>query len=108
MIVEERNYTLRVGHLPEFLGLYEAQGLEPQRRILGRMVGYFTTEFGTLHQVVHLWAYRDLAERAERRALLAREPAWQAFQRKTAPMIVKQENRLLVPAPFSPWFDEAE
>lgn len=108
MIVEERNYTLRIGELPEFLRLYEAEGLEPQRRVLGRMVGYFTTEFGTLHQIVHLWAYRDLAERTERRALLAREPAWRAFQQKTAPMIVKQENRLLMPAPFSPWYEDAE
>ena len=106
MIVEERIYTFRIGGTAEFLRLYEAEGLELQRRFLGRMVGYFTTEFGTLHQIVHMWAYRDLAERAERRARLAQEPDWRAFQEKTASLIVKQENRLLLPTPFSPWFED--
>lgn len=106
MIVEERIYTFRIGGAGEFLRLYEERGLELQRRILGRMVGYFTTEFGTLHQIVHMWAYRDLAERAERRALLAAEPAWQEFQKDTAGLIVKQENRLLMPTRFSPWFED--
>lgn len=106
MIVEERIYTCRVGGAAEFLRIYQAEGLELQRRILGRMVGYFTTEFGTLHQIVHLWAYRDLAERGERRARLAQEPGWRAFQEKTGPLIVKQENKLLLPASFSPWFED--
>ena len=109
MIVEERTYSFRIGGAAEFLEIYQTEGLDLQRRILGRLVGYFSTEFGTLHQLVHMWAYRDLAERGERRARLAAEPAWRAFQKKTAPLIVKQENRLLVPTPFSPWFaDEGE
>lgn len=108
MIVEERIYSFKVGGTVEFLRIYEAQGLELQRRILGRMVGYFTTEFGELHQIVHLWAYRGLAERSRRRAQLAQEPAWRAFQKKTAPLIVRQENRLLMPAPFSPWFEDED
>jgi len=28
-------------------------------------VGYYTTETGPLNQIVHLWAYQDLNERAE-------------------------------------------
>ncbi|MEC7765000.1 MAG: NIPSNAP family protein [Pseudomonadota bacterium] len=106
MIVEERNYSLKVGGVAEFMRIYEAEGLDLQRRILGRMVGYFTTDFGRLHQIVHLWAYRDLAERDQRRAQLAQEPEWRAFQQKTGPLIVEQTNRLLLPASFSPWFSD--
>ncbi|WP_136659260.1 NIPSNAP family protein [Nitratireductor sp. XY-223] len=103
MIVEERIYSLQVGTAPEYLRLYEAEGLAIQRPILGRMVGYFTTEIGPLHQIVHLWAYRDLAERSERRARLAADEGWKAYVQKIRPFVVSQENKILIPAPFSPW-----
>jgi NIPSNAP len=102
MIVEERIYTLHPGKTPEYLRRYEAEGLEIQRRILGRMVGYFSTEFGPLNQIVHLWAYRDLAERSERRARLISDEGWRAYVEKIRPLILTQENKLLTPAPFSP------
>jgi hypothetical protein len=102
MIVEERIYTLHPGQVPEYLRLYEAEGLGIQRAILGRMVGYFSTEVGPLNQIVHMWAYRDLGERTERRARLGADPGWQAYVKKVRPLIVQQENKLLVAAPFSP------
>jgi hypothetical protein len=102
MIVEERIYTLHPGQVPEYLRLYEAEGLEIQRAILGRMVGYFSTEVGPLNQIVHLWAYRDLAERTERRARLGADPGWQAYVTKIRQLIVHQENKLLIAAAFSP------
>ena len=102
MIVEERIYTLHAGKTPEYLRLYETEGLEIQRGILGRMVGYFSTEFGPLNQIVHLWAYRDLAERSERRARLTADEGWRTYVAKVRPLIAHQENKLLVPAPFSP------
>ncbi len=30
---------------------------------LGHLVGYFTTEVGNVNEIVHIWAYQDLAER---------------------------------------------
>ena len=102
MIVEERIYTLHAGQAPEYLRLYEAEGLPIQSAILGRMVGYFSTEFGPLNQIVHLWAYADLAERTERRARLTADEGWRAYTKKIRPLIAHQENKLLTPAPFSP------
>lgn len=78
MIVEERIYTLHPGQAGAYLKAYEAEGMAIQKPILGRMVGYYQTEFGTLNQVIHMWAYEDLAERAERRARLAADARWQA------------------------------
>ncbi|MEX3007467.1 NIPSNAP family protein [Hoeflea sp. TYP-13] len=106
MIVEERIYSLQVGAAPEYLRLYEAEGLAIQRPILGRMVGYFTTEIGPLHQIVHMWAYRDMAERSERRARLGADDGWKAYVKKIRPLVVSQENKILIPAPFSPWADD--
>lgn len=103
MIVEQRTYTLRPGTVPEYLRLYEEEGLAIQRPILGQLVGYFFTDIGPLNQIVHMWAYEDLADRARRRDELARHPGWRAFRPKTLPLIVAQENRILAPARFSPY-----
>jgi hypothetical protein len=102
MIVEERIYTLQVGTVPEYLRLYEAEGLAIQKPILGNMVGYFTTEFGPLNQIIHMWGYADLNDRARRRAQLAADPGWQAYIKKVRPFMITQENKLLIPASFSP------
>jgi hypothetical protein len=107
VIVEERIYTLRPGGAAEYLRLYEAEGLEVQRPILGRLIGYFRTEIGPLNEIVHLWAYRDLAEREERRQRLQADPRWQEYVKKIRPLIVSQQNKILIPAAFSPPFEDA-
>jgi hypothetical protein len=102
MIVEQRTYTLHVGKIPEFLRLYETEGLPIQTRILGRLIGFFTTEIGPLNQVVHLWGYESLDDRARRRAEMVADPAWKALAPNILPMIQVQESKILNPAPFSP------
>jgi len=102
MIVEERIYTLHPGKTPEFLRLYETEGMPMQRPVLGTMIGFFTTEFGTLNQIVHMWGYPDLETRLVRRAKLMENPAWAPFTQKLFPLILKMENKLLIPTSFSP------
>src|SRR4051812_48257540 len=102
MIVEERIYTLEVGKVPEYFRIYEEHGLAIQTRILPRMIGYFSTEVGELNQVVHLWAYESLDQRAAKRAELQANEGWQSYIARIRPLILKQENRILVPASFSP------
>jgi hypothetical protein len=101
MIVEMREYTLHAGKVPEYFALYENEGLEIQRRILGRMVGYYSSEVGpAVNQVVHLWAYDSFEDRLERRKALAADPGWKAYVSKMRPMLAAQTNRILTPAPF--------
>lgn len=103
MIVEERTYQLHVGRVPEYLRLYGAEGRAIQEPILGNMVGWFTTnDIGDLNQVVHLWGYEDLADRAARRATMAGNPDWQVFVKKLQPLIASQHSRILSPTPWSP------
>lgn len=104
MIVEQRRYSLKTGRVGEYLSLYENEGFAIQKPILGRLVGYFSTDIGFLHQIVHMWAYRDLADRAERRARLAAEPTWQAYVKKVRPLQISQQNEILIPAPMCPDF----
>ena len=102
MIVEERIYTLYPGKSAEYLRLYEEEGLEVQKRILGRMVGYFTTEIGPLNQIIHMWGYDSFEERTRRRAELFKDPTWLAYVQKIRPFVMKQENKILLPTSFSP------
>jgi len=102
MIVEERCYTVKPGTVQLYYKDYVANGLKIQTRILGNLIGYFHTEIGELNQIVHLWGYDSLAERERRRALLAADAEWQAFLKQSPDIIVAMENRILVPAPFSP------
>lgn len=99
MIVEERTYTFRPGAVAEFLRLHEAEGLALHLRYLGRAVGFYVSETGTLNQTVMLWAYEDAADRSRRRDALAADPAWQAYLGKVRPLMVAQSSRLLAPAP---------
>ncbi|MDP9995291.1 hypothetical protein J2W28_005752 [Variovorax boronicumulans] len=104
MLVEERLYVLRAEFPPAaYLEAYKRSGgLELQTKILGRMLGFFTTEVGELNSLVHLWGYESFEDRAKRRALLAAEPAWQAYLAEIRPMLHTMSNRILVPADFSP------
>ena len=77
-------------------------GADIYLKTMGRVVGIFATEVGTLNQVVHMVAFDDLADRTRRRTALRADPAWEAYARQVRPMIVHQEKRLMVPAPFSP------
>lgn len=102
MIVDERTYTIQIGKIPDYLKLYQAEGLEIQKRTLGNLIGYFVTEIGTLSTVVHLWAYDSMEDRAQRRATLAKDPEWQAYLAKMQPLVTAMENRILTPTAFSP------
>jgi len=100
MLVEQRTYTTHPGQWRAYLSLYEAKGLAIQRRILGRMVGYYRTETGPLNQVIHMWAYVDMNERAERRELLMADPGWKAYVVEMLPLLQSQESKILLPAAF--------
>ncbi len=102
MIVEERIYTLQPGKVPEMVKLYGEEGLALQQKYLGKFLGYFTAESGNLNQIVFLWGYESLDDRAARRSRMAEDPAWQAYLRKVGPLLVTQENRFLRPTAFSP------
>jgi hypothetical protein len=102
MVVEERIYSIRSGAMLRYLDLVRSEGLAIQQRILGTLIGYFTTEIGTLSQITHMWAYADLEDRTRRRSQLAEDPQWQAFVPRLAEYIEHAENRILVPTDFSP------
>ncbi len=102
MFIDERIYTLKNGNVKTFLALYAAEGKDVQIRILGNMIGYFYTDIGPLNQVVHLWGYDSMDDRYRRRAQLQESPEWQADAKQMRPLVRHIENKILIPADFSP------
>jgi hypothetical protein len=101
-IVEQRDYHVHTGRLPELVRLYETEGIAIQQEVLGGLVGAFTTEIGELSTYTSMWRYDSFAEREARRAALQQRDDWKAFLAKIQPLIHTQRNRILVPTPFSP------
>lgn len=105
MVIDFRQYTLRIGTVQTFLEMFEKEGLEPQKRILGNFMGLYRTEIGDVNQIIMMFGYADAGERERRRALLYKDPAFAIYLKKARDLIVKQEVRLLVAAPCNPRID---
>jgi hypothetical protein len=102
VILEVRDYHVTTGKLPELVRLYETEGIAVQQEILGGFVGAFTTDVGALSTYTSMWRYDSYAAREERRTRLQGDERWKAFLAKIQPLIHTQQNRILVPTPFSP------
>ena len=61
VIVEQRDYHVHTGKLPELVKLYEEEGIAIQQEVLGGFVGAFTTEIGALSTYTSMWRYDSFA-----------------------------------------------
>ena len=104
MLLDHRTYTVRPGTLQKQLALYEKYGLAVQIRHLGEPLAYLVTETGDVNTFVHIWVYQDANDRARRRNALLQDAEWRSYVEKAADAgyIVKQETKLMIPAPFAP------
>jgi hypothetical protein len=102
VILEQRDYHVHTGKLPELLRHYETEGIPIASEVLGGFVGAFTVDIGALSTYSHLWRYDSYDERERRRAALQKRDDWQQFLLKIQPLIHTQHNRVLVPTAFSP------
>ena len=99
-IVDKRTYHAQPGKLAEFFKIYVEHGMETHVKHLGRCIGFYQSDIGMQHRIVHLWAYQDIADRERRRVALGNDPAWQAYLAKSAHLFTHQENEILKPVPF--------
>ncbi len=105
MIYELRTYTLKQGALADVVKAASTVSRDIRGDNYGKLEGYWQTEIGPLNQVMHLWSYEDLNQRARLRAELSKNPRWGAeYIPLIRPNLVRQEIRLLngVRAPTAP------
>jgi NIPSNAP len=104
MIYEKRTYSIRVGQMAEIIRLYTDEGwpvLEAEG--FGKnLVGYFISDTGQLHQLVHLWRFESDSDRRDFWKRLFANKEFMAFAIQIRPLIQTQEVQLLVSAPWGP------
>jgi len=97
-IYEIRQYVYAPGTLPAVMEIWS--GKIGERVKLSPLVGAWYSELGGLNKWVHIWAYKDAAERQRIRAEAVSKGVWPPGSPPGA--LLKQENMLAVPAAFSP------
>ena len=104
MILDMRTYTCKPGTIKKHIELYKQYGREAQTRHLGQPVVWATTEVGDVNSYVHIWAYKDIADRATKRAAMWEDPDWIEYTRRSAELgaLLSQENKILVATDFMP------
>jgi hypothetical protein len=99
-VYELRWYRTHMGQAGEWLRHFKA--IMPTREKYMRRVGLWQTQIGPLNEVVHMWVFRDLNDRADARAKLGQDPAWQAFLGASIPLLAHMQAIILNPAAHSP------
>ncbi len=98
-LFEIRTYTLAPGALP---GMMERWAAKIDERVkLSPLVGAWYSELGGLNKWVHIWAYKDAAERQRIRAEAVAKGIWPPGGAASG-LVIKQENKLVMPAACSP------
>lgn len=101
-IYELRTYTAVVGKMATIVDLYKAEGWPALSKHPPKLIGYFTGDVGALHQLIHLWKFDDDADRREFWKNVYADEQFMAFAVKLRPLLVSQENKLMLSAPWGP------
>jgi hypothetical protein len=97
MIYEIRTYQLAPGSQAEVEKRYG--DAYQYRKKYSELTGFFHTEIGPLNEIIHIWRYSDLAERARIRAEASKDANWPP---KIQEFIRKMSSEIVVPFGFVP------
>jgi hypothetical protein len=104
VLLDVRTYTCHPGRLAAQLELYQKYGYPVQLRYMGEPLMYAVAETGELNTMTHVWVYASAADREEKRARMAKDPAWKTYlaENGKAGNIAAQRNVLMTPTSFAP------
>jgi hypothetical protein len=97
-VYEMRTYTYASGDIPKVLEGW-SKAIEAREKF-SPLAACWTSELGGLNKFVHIWVYKDLNERTRVRE--ASRQSGGAWPPQTGVRPIRQANKLLVPAAFSP------
>ncbi len=103
-IFELRTYTAYVGKMGEVTKLYQEEGWPALEKggFAKKLVGFFVSDVGTINQLVHLWRFEDDADRRNFWSTLYANGPFMAFAAKGRPLIMTQEVKVMLEAPWGP------
>lgn len=97
MLYEIRTYDIK----PKSLGEVEKRFGEAyeQRKKLSPLAAFFHTEIGPLNQIIHIWPYKDMAERERIRGEAVASGNWPP---KIGEFVLNMRTEIYIPFSFSP------
>jgi hypothetical protein len=103
-VYEKRTYSVTVGKMPEVVRLYSTLGWTALQAggFDKNLIGYFTSDTGELHQLVHLWRFDSDQDRRAFWKRLSENQAFGEFAAQLRPLLKTQVNQLLLAAPWGP------
>ena len=97
MIYEVRTYDLHPNTVAEFEQRFGAA--YEKRKEYSPLAAFWHTDIGPLNQIIHVWPYKDLAERDRIRTAAVKDGVWPP---NTTEFIVAQRSDIMLPFPISP------
>jgi hypothetical protein len=94
-LVDHRIYTIVPRKMDAFLEVFDRLAMPILIECLGRPLGAYVSQVGTLNQFVHLWGYRDFADYGRRCHARDTHPDFPAYLEASAAYVTAQETRLL-------------
>lgn len=103
-LYEKLTYDAQVGKMPEVLKIYQeicwpaldAGGFD------AKLVGYFVSDTGVLHQLVHLWQFDDDADRRAHWQRLFADGDFMRGAAQLRALLERQKVQLLTPTSWGP------
>lgn len=99
MIFEVRTYRLKPRGVPEFVKIF-GKAYE-KRQSLSKISAFFQTEIGPLNEVIHIWPYKDVAEREKKRVRSANDNKY-AWPPKVGHLLDRMKSEIFHPSPMTP------
>ncbi len=97
-VYELRSYIAKPGTIPALIKVWD-KNIEPRAARSPALAALYS-DTGRLNKFVHLWPYKSLDERLEIRAKALADGVWPPAE--GLDLLVSMENKILLPAPFSP------
>ena len=103
-IFEKRTYSVMTGHMPEVTRLYQQYGWPAinEEGFGKHILGYFISDTGPLHQLIHILDFESDDQRREFWKNLYASERFMSFAKEVRPHIKEQNVQLLTAAPWGP------
>lgn len=104
MLYEKRTYSVTVGRMADAIKLYTDEGWPALEAggFAAHCLGYFVSDTGPLHQLIHIWRFADDAERRAFWQRLFTDETFMKFAVQIRPLLQAQEVQLMNGAPWGP------
>ena len=99
MLYEVRTYRLKPRSQNEVMKRF-GEAYEDRRKY-SEISAFFYSDIGPLNEIIHIWPYKDLADRTETRAKAAASANWPPH---ISEFLDEQLSEIFTPFPFTPEF----